>query len=170
MTARGGGFAAVRTTGLVIPYSPELRVLTADRGTLLRIAEATGGKVIEDPRDAMVPSRTGRRTADAWPPLAAAALAIFVSEIVLRRIPAIGHHLLTLGGMVAARLRRQPTAAELEEERRYAGADRWKLIEPEEHASSESMEAAAKLYIARLKAGQRDDGSGDQETHDGRER
>ncbi len=170
VSARGGGFAAVRTTGLVIPYSPEIRVLTADRGTLLRIAEATGGKVIEDPRDAMVPLRTGGRTADAWPPLAAAALALFVGEIVLRRIPAIGHHLLTLGGMVAARLRRQPTTAELEEEARYAEADRWKLIEPEERPSSESMEAAAKLYIARLKGTPRDDGSGNQETPDERGR
>lgn len=152
VTARGPGFAAVRTTGFVIPYSRELKDLTADRGTLLRIAEATGGKVIEDPTDAMVPSRSGRRTADVWPPLVAAALGAFVGEIVLRRIPAIGHHLMILVGVVTARLRAQPTADELEEARRYAAADRWKLVEPEEHASSESMEAAAKLYIARLKA------------------
>jgi Ca-activated chloride channel family protein len=156
VAARGRGFAAVRTTGLVVPYSPELRDLTTDRGTLLRIADATRGKVIEDPKDAMVPSRGGTHAAEVWPSLLGVALAAFVGEVVLRRVPTLGHHVRTQLGMVAARLRRQPTPEELEQERRYSEADRWKLIEPADQASSESMEAAAKLYIARLKTTQKD--------------
>lgn len=163
VAARGRGFGAVRTTGLVIPYSPELKDLTTDRGTLVRIADATGGKVIEDPRDAMVPSRGRSRMTDVWPGLLGIALAAFVGEIVLRRVPTLGHHAKTLLATVAARLRRQPTPEELEEEKRYSDADRWKLIEPEGHASSESMEAAARLYIARLKATQKDEQEKDEE-------
>lgn len=166
VAARGRGFTAVRTTGLVIPYSSELKDLTTDRGTLLRIAEATGGKVIEDPKDAMVPSRGRSRTTDAWPGLLSIALAAFVGEIVLRRVPTIGHHLKTLLATVAAKVRAQPTPEELEEERRYSDADRWKLIEPEDRASSESMEAAARLYIARLKATQRDEPEKDESKKD----
>jgi hypothetical protein len=163
VAARGRGFRAVRTTGLVIPYSPELRDLTTDRSTLLRIADATGGRVIEDPREAMVPSRSGTRSAEVWRSLIGLALAAFVGEIVLRRVPTLGHHVRTLLATVAARWSRQPTPEELEEERRYRDADRWKLIEPEDHTSSESMEAAAKLYIARLKATQKGEQENDED-------
>lgn len=157
VTARGaGGPAGVHTTGFVVPYSAELRDLTVNRLALLQIAQATGGEVLEDPAAAMKRARTAGTPADAWPLLVGAGMAAFVGEIALRRIPALGHH---LGGLVAAvisRLTRRPSAEEVEADRQYAQADRWKFLDPDA-GPSESMEEAAKLYIARLKATPRDE-------------
>ncbi|MGH2398603.1 MAG: hypothetical protein ACRDF6_02060, partial [bacterium] len=143
-----------RTTGFVVPYSPELRDLTANRTVLARIAEATGGAILSDPRTAVAASRSSRTPADAWPYAAALATGLFLAEIAWRRIPAIGEY---TGGLIAAALRRaqaQPSPEDAEAERFYEEADRWKLIEGDSTEGSESMEAAARLYIARLKAAQ----------------
>lgn len=142
----------VRTTGFVVPYSPELRDLTANRTALAHIAEATGGAILADPREAVAPSRSTRTPADAWPYLSAVAMGLFVSEIAWRRIPAIGEYLRGLAAGVLARARRAPSAEELEAAGAYEAADRWKLVETPTSEGSESMEAAARLYIARLKA------------------
>lgn len=143
--------------GFVVPYSPELRDLAVNRAVLAQITEATAGRVLDDPRAAVAPVRTARTAGDAWPVFAGAALGVFMIEIVLRRVPVVGHHLHLLVAGILARVRRQPTPTELEEDRRYAEADRWKLLEKEVPPPSESMEQAARLYIARLKATKRDD-------------
>jgi hypothetical protein len=143
-----------KTTGFVVPYSPELRDLTANRVLLARIAEATGGAILSDPRASVATTRSSHTPADAWPYVAVLATGLFLAEIAWRRIPAIGEY---AGGFVAAALRRVravPPPAEVEADRFYEEADRWKLIEGESTEGSESMEAAARLYIARLKAAQ----------------
>jgi len=147
------GRERVRTSGFVVPYSPELRDLTVNRPLLARLAEATGGRFLDDPQSAVAPVRASRAAADAWPALAGTALGVFVAEIAVRRLPAISQHLAALAGAVRARVARAPSAAEIEEERQYAEADRWKFVEPDA-AASESMEQAARLYIARLRAAQ----------------
>ncbi len=154
---QAGRLIGVRTSGVVIPYSPELRDLTVNRAILLRIAEATGGRVLTDPKEAFAPSgRAAGEPIDVWPPLAMVAVVVFVTEIALRRMPVIGVQLAALAGAVLARVRRPTTPEQLEEDRAYDEADRWKISEPGSTAASESMEAAARLYIARLKAMQRE--------------
>lgn len=154
VATRLGREVRTKATGFVVPYSPELRDLTADRTLLARIAEATGGGILSDPRAAVATSRSSRTPADAWPYVAVLATGLFLAEIAWRRIPAIGEY---AGGFAAAlvrRVRTAPSAQEVEAERFYEEADRWKLIEGESTEGSESMEAAARLYIARLKAAQ----------------
>ncbi len=151
---RASGRVRMRTAGFVVPYSSELRDLTVNRTLLAHITELTGGRIIEDPAEAVAPLRTARAAAPAWPAFAGAALGLFVIEIAVRRMPAIAQHLAALAGAIRARVTRAPTAEEIEEERQYAAADRWTFVEPDT-AASESMEQAARLYIARLKAAQK---------------
>ncbi len=154
---QAGRMLGVRTAAVVIPYSPELRELGVNRATLSRIVEATGGHVLSDPKAAVLPTgRAASETGDAWPMLATAALVVFVAEIALRRVPVLGAHLAVLLGAVLSWLRHPPSSRQQEEDVSYAEADRWKLSEPGSAAASESMEAAARLYIARLKAIGRD--------------
>ncbi len=154
---RAGRLLGVRTAGLVIPYSPELRNLGVNRATLARITEATGGRILATPEDALRTSgRATREAGDAWPVFAAAAVIVFVAEIASRRVPVLAQHLVAMMGGVHSWWRRPLSPAEEEDARQYAEADRWKLIEPTPSAAAESMEAAARLYIARLKAMGRD--------------
>ncbi|HEY3247417.1 MAG TPA: VWA domain-containing protein [bacterium] len=150
-----------RTGGFVVPYSAELRDLEVNRQTLLQIIEATGGHIFEDPKMAFAPTGQGSaQTADAWPVLAAGAVGLFMAEIVLRRVPAIGYYLTAAGGAIMGRLRRQPGSAQVSEDQQYEQADRWKFVEPQSTAAAESMQAAARLYIVRLK-GQGSTGTGE---------
>ena len=157
VTARDtAGRVRVRTAGFVVPYSPELRDLTVNRALLAHITETTGGRLLDDPAAAVAPLRTTRSAANSWPLFAGTALGLFVVEISARRMPAIAHQLGVLLGAIRSRAGKPPTTQEIEEERQYAEADRWKFVEPDA-AASESMEQAARLYIARLKAAQKED-------------
>ena len=157
VTARdASGRTRIRTAGFVVPYSPELRDLTVNRALLAQVTETTGGRLLDDPAAAVAPARESRSAADSWPVFAGAALGAFVVEIAVRRAPAIIHHAGALLGAIRSRAGRPPTAQEIEEERQYAASDRWKFVEPDA-AVSESMEQAARLYIARLKAAQKED-------------
>lgn len=152
VAARHPRILRVRTTGFVVPYSPELRDLTPNRPVLAHVAEATGGRILTNPREAMVPARSARTPADAWPYLAAGTLALFVAEIAWRRIPAIGEVVAGVAAGMLARIRRTPSAEDQRAAAAYESADRWQLVETPPSEGAESMEAAARLYIARLKA------------------
>ncbi|HLA23948.1 MAG TPA: VWA domain-containing protein [bacterium] len=154
VAARAGETARLKTTGFVVPYSPELRDLTVNRALLARIVEATGGTILTDPRQALAPTRSARTPVDGWPYLVTLAVGFFLAEITWRRVPAIAEHLRIAFTAIGARLRRQPAPDDLQADRFYEEADRWKLIEGEPSEGAESMEAAARLYIARLKAAQ----------------
>jgi len=53
---------------------------------------------------------------------------------------------------------RQPPPEQVVEDEEYAAADRWRIEEPSEAAArAASMEAAARLYIARLRRIKTDD-------------
>lgn len=147
-----GRLVGRRTGGFVVPYPSELRDVDVNRQVLLQIIEATGGRVLEDPQQVF--ASTGRRapqSVPAWPVLAGAALGVFAAEIVLRRVPAIGQALAAAGTIVLTRLRRRPSDAQVAEDTAYDEADRWTFIEPKSPEGSESMQAAARLYIVRLK-------------------
>ena len=154
VAARAGDAVRVKTTGFVVPYSPELRDLTVNRALLARIVEATGGAILSDPRRALASTPSTRTPVEGWPALAALAVALFLAEITWRRVPAIAEQLRLAFTAVGARLRGRPAPDELQADRFYEEADRWNLIETEPSEGAESMEAAARLYIARLKAAQ----------------
>ncbi len=154
---RAGRLIGVRTAGVVIPYSPEFRDLSVNRATLSRITEATGGRLLASATEALRPSgRPAREASPAWPLFATAALGVFIAEIVVRRVPVLGERLAGIVGAFLTRWRSPPSPEQQAGDRSYAEADRWKLTEPGSTAASESMEAAARLYITRLKATNRE--------------
>ena len=137
----------------MVPYSPELRQTGLNRAVISRMVEMADARVITTPAEALAPPGIPRRQHQpVWPALAGAALAGLVLELAIRRIPAIEHQLAHLLGMTAAFVRRAPSAREAAENAEYAAADRWRIEDPAEAAArAASMEAAAQIYIARLR-------------------
>jgi uncharacterized membrane protein len=158
VSARDGrGTVGTRTAGVVVPYSPELRVTNGNLALLARLAETTGGALLHTPEDAFRPGR-GTGTRDAWPSLGGLALGALLVEVTLRRVPALAQHvaaiaaaILGLGGRAAGREARR------REDRAYDAADRWASEQArfaeEDALRAASMEQAARLYIARLRKG-----------------
>jgi hypothetical protein len=130
--------------------------LTVNRSLLSRVAEATGGRLLDDPRAAVAPGRSTRTRTAAWPLFAGVALGLFVTEIAVRRVPVITQYLGALIAAMRARAGRPPSATELDAARQYEQADQWTFAQSDPSAS-ESMQQAARLYIARLKAAQKGD-------------
>lgn len=154
VTASGRGAPAGEATlPLAVPYSPELNHTGLDRAYILHLVESAGARVVTTPAEALAPpERPARRSHPVWPALAGAALAAFVAEVTLRRIPAVEEGLARLAAAATAAVRRQPAPRQAEEDAEYAAADRWRIEEPAEAAArAASMEAAARLYIARLR-------------------
>jgi Mg-chelatase subunit ChlD len=147
------GSVRVRTAGVVVPSSPELRP-TAHPPVLAQVVEATGGRLLASPQQAMAPRGGAAAAAPVWPSLAAAGVGLFAAEIALRRLPVLGSSLAACVAAVRARLSGTPAAHEAEEDRQYQEADRWTLAHPADAPAS--MQQAARLYIAKLKAAQRD--------------
>ncbi|MDR7417956.1 MAG: VWA domain-containing protein [Armatimonadota bacterium] len=143
---------------LAVPYSRELQHVGVNRAVISQMIE-TGARVIATPQDAMAPPQTpARRSQPVWPLFASLALVGFFAEVAVRRIPAIEHQLARLAAATAAFVRREPTPAQVAAEAEYAAADRWRIEDPAEAAArAASMEAAARLYIARLRRQQGDD-------------
>ncbi len=144
---------------LAVPYSPELRQVGLNRVLISQMVEVAGARVISTPAEALAPPAVpARRSRPIWPLFGSAALAGFAVEVALRRIPAIEHHLGRLVSIAVAFVRRAPPPEQAAEDTEYAAADRWRIEEPAEAAArAASMEAAARLYIARLRR-QRSDG------------
>ncbi|MGH7753951.1 MAG: hypothetical protein ACREN5_14170, partial [Gemmatimonadales bacterium] len=91
----------------------------------------------------------GGRRQPLWPLLVTSALGLFVLDVGLRRMPVVrdlaARALVALG----AWLRRSPPAP-TREDHEYDLADQWRPPPGDAEASSD-MEAAARLYIARLR-------------------
>jgi uncharacterized membrane protein len=80
--------AKVGTRSLYYPYPDEYRVLPADRELLKTLSEQTGGKFTPKFQDVFANYGDGGRVSKAlWPLLAAAALALYLLEIFVRRSP-----------------------------------------------------------------------------------
>jgi hypothetical protein len=88
MTQRKGDrVLGTQLTGLVVPYGEELRELGPDEDLLKQLAEATGGKVLDDPRGVFGEGRRPFRVAvDVWPWLVVLAALLVLPEIALRRV------------------------------------------------------------------------------------
>jgi Ca-activated chloride channel homolog len=81
------GTVANQSSGFVVPYSPEYRVLGDDEGLLERLARRTGGRLVSDPEQAFshdLPSVSAPRPL--WPALLAAAALLFVLDVGVRRV------------------------------------------------------------------------------------
>ncbi|MDR7523116.1 MAG: VWA domain-containing protein [Armatimonadota bacterium] len=153
MASQQGRPAGQMALPVAVPYSPELRQVGLNRPLISHLVEAAGARVITTPGDAMAaPQNPARRSVPVWPVFSSLALAGFVAEVVLRRIPTIEDHLSRLAGTAAAWIRRAPSPQEAAGDAEYAAADRWRIEEPADAAArTASMEAAARLYIARLR-------------------
>jgi hypothetical protein len=81
------GTIANQSSGFVVPYSPEYRVLGSNEGLLDRLAKRTGGRLISDPAQAFVhdlPSVAAPRPL--WPALMVASALLFVLDVAARRL------------------------------------------------------------------------------------
>ncbi|MGH6959489.1 MAG: VWA domain-containing protein, partial [Dongiaceae bacterium] len=138
---------------LAVPYSPELRQVGLNRATISHLVEAADARVIATPAEALAPPAVpARRSRPVWPLFAGSALVGFVLEVALRRIPALEHQLGKLVAAAVAFIRRTPPPEQAVEDAEYAAADRWRIEDPAEAAArAASMDAAARLYIARLR-------------------
>ncbi len=88
-----------KTVGIALPYSAEYLGLDVNRHLLTRLAERTGGQVLQadasedaagilfsTAQQADLPSGPGRPLHDFWPWFVLAALCVFVAEIAVRQI------------------------------------------------------------------------------------
>ncbi len=161
--SEGGRPAGRSALPLAVPYSPELRQVGLNRAVIAHMVEAAGARVVATPAEAVAPPKSPeRRARPLWPLFGALALVGFASEVALRRLPAIEQNLGRLAAMAAAVVRKAPVPDDAE----YAAADRWRIEdEAEAAARATSMEAAARLYIARLRRQRTQwDGSEDDQT------
>lgn len=81
------GRGARGETGLVVPYSPEYRQTGADRAFLERLAQAGGGAVLAEPREAFAANLPPvRRVTDLWPLLFTLAAVLLPLDVGNRRM------------------------------------------------------------------------------------
>jgi hypothetical protein len=144
---------------LAVPYSAELRQVGLNRAVISQMVEVAGARIITTPQEALAPPQVpARRSQPVWPLFGVLALVGFAAEVALRRIPAIEQHLARLAATASAFVRRAPPPTRAAEDAEYSAADRWRIEEPAEAAArAASMEAAARLYIARLRRQQSTD-------------
>ncbi|MDR7483378.1 MAG: VWA domain-containing protein [Armatimonadota bacterium] len=155
----GGRLVGRAARGLAVPYSPELRQVGLNRALLSQIVETAAARIVTRPAEALAsPAHPERRPRPVWPALAAVGLMAFLAEVTLRRVPVIEHHVARLAAAAVALVRRTPPPDVLAGDAEYDAADRWRIDEPAEAAArAASMEAAARLYIARLRRQREDD-------------
>jgi len=78
---------AQRTTGLVIPYSPEYKRLGSGEGLLRELAQLTGGKALTSYEEVFTPTaHPARRAVPLWPALLLAAAFLFPVDVGIRRL------------------------------------------------------------------------------------
>ncbi|HYM69443.1 MAG TPA: VWA domain-containing protein [bacterium] len=155
------GPVGTRAAGLVVPYSPELREPGGNPALLAQLSEATGGMLLHAPEETFRQGH-GSGTEDAWPPVAALAAAALLAEVTIRRVPAIAERLGGAAAAAGAFVRNERAASDpvrRAEDDAYDTADRWAAEEAkfaeEERLRAASMDHAARLYIAKLRAGRR---------------
>jgi uncharacterized membrane protein len=146
---RGGRLAGVGRAAVTVPYSPELIPPDGQGGAVARLVEETGARVISSPADLAARPQGGGRRQPLWPLLVTSALSLFVIDVGLRRMPVVRDLAVRAVAALGAWLRREPAAA-TSEDHEYELADQWRPPPGEGEASSD-MEAAARLYIARLR-------------------
>ncbi len=78
---------ASATSGLVVPYSPEYKLLNPEAGVLAELARATGGQELADPAQAFARlPQPAARSQPIWPALLLAAALLFPFDVAVRRL------------------------------------------------------------------------------------
>lgn len=121
---------ASATAGLVVPYSPEYRLLAPGAGVLPAVARATGGREIVDPAEALAPlPQLAAQTRPAWPGLLLLAALLFPLDVAVRRL--------------------RLTRADLERARAYLRLGLGRLRPPAKKGAPRALDA---LFAARDRA------------------
>lgn len=82
-----GAPVAQRTTGLVVPYSPEYRRTGGGETLLAELAQATGGAALVTPAAAFTPTAVpAQRAQPLWPALLLLAALLFPADVAARRL------------------------------------------------------------------------------------
>ncbi len=82
-----GGAKGVSRTGVAVSYAPEYKDVDANEGLLRRLAEATGGRVLEVEDDVFVHDSTRTKVPqDLWPSLLWLAILLFPLDVAVRRV------------------------------------------------------------------------------------
>jgi uncharacterized membrane protein len=81
------GEAKVSTSGFSVPYPPESRSFSTNQPLIAAVVEASGGKVLTEPKEALRPlPRPGDSIAELWPALALAAALLLPLDVAARRL------------------------------------------------------------------------------------
>ena len=84
---QGKEISGIHTTGTVVPYSPEYRDLTANASLLKKLAENSGGRLLDATSNVfertMPPARSSQPV---WPILLLIAVAAFPADVAVRKI------------------------------------------------------------------------------------
>ena len=82
-----GGKQVSISAGFVIPYSPEYRLTGTDQSLLEALVRRTGGRLIEDPREAFAHTLPSVGTPQPlWPPIIALLAILLVADVGVRRV------------------------------------------------------------------------------------
>lgn len=156
LASEGGRVVGRADLPVAVPYSPELRAVGLNRAVISQLVEAGEARVISSAAEALAPhSAPAAQFLGLWHVLAGSALAGFVAEIALRRVPALGYQLGRIAALVSGSSRYTPPPEQAAAEAEYAAADQWKDESPQEAAArAASMAAAARIYITRLRRSQ----------------
>jgi uncharacterized membrane protein len=78
---------ASATTGIVVPYSPEYKILERSASVLPRLAQATGGHELTAAADAFAPlPKLATRATPIWPAWLTIVALLFVCDVAVRRL------------------------------------------------------------------------------------
>ncbi|MFQ5521859.1 MAG: hypothetical protein ACE5FK_10705, partial [Candidatus Methylomirabilia bacterium] len=84
---RGEQMVGSQLAGLVVPYLQEFRELGVDEQLLRKLADGTGGGVLNEPGGAFLTARRkSKLTTELWPWLVGCVAFLLVPEIAVRRM------------------------------------------------------------------------------------
>ncbi|MBC7321389.1 VWA domain-containing protein, partial [bacterium] len=143
--------------GFYVPISKELRDVESNNSLLYSIAEVTGGRVLNSPKDVFDEKIRGFNIEyiDVWQFVLLLSGILFLSELVLRKLPALREQKELLISLLNkfSKLRVSTSSISMYENSYENPPIEFKPYKPKEESplKSSSMEHAARLYIARLK-------------------
>lgn len=144
-------------SGFYVPVSKELRDVESNNSLLYSIAEITGGRVLSNPKDVFDEKIRGVNIeyVDIWQFVLLLSGILFLSELVLRKLPAIKEQKELFTSLLnrISRFKISSSSISMYENSYENPPIELKLYKPKEESpvKASSMEHAARLYIARLK-------------------
>jgi Mg-chelatase subunit ChlD/uncharacterized membrane protein len=143
--------------GFYVPVSKELKDIESNNSLLYSIAEITGGRILNNPREVFDEKIRGYNIeyVDIWQFVLLLSGILFLSELVLRKLPALREQRETFIALLSRfpRFKISDTSISMYEGSYESPPLEFKIYKPKEESpiKTSSMEHAARLYIARLK-------------------